>query len=63
MSKPWIVLTKYWHENSIGEQGEGPWIERSRWPTKAEAEAEAAKLRTYRASGGTWASVERDGDE
>ena len=39
------VYLQYWHENSIGEQSEGPCLLQGTFETETEAEALANKLR------------------
>lgn len=48
------VWTKFWTENSIGEQTEGPWVPREVFCTRWRAEEKAAE---YRSHGGCWAEV------
>ncbi len=53
----YVVFTKFWHENSCGEQGEGPWVRRSTHNTREEAEAAARKLAEWKGTYGTWVEV------
>lgn len=54
------VWTKYWTENSCGEQSEGPWFSRGVFAVKEDAEFEARGLREWREDGGTFAKVEEE---
>lgn len=52
---PWVVRTRTWLENSVGEQTEGPWVDHARYATQKEAEQVAATLRRWSDTWGVWA--------
>lgn len=51
--KRYRVEVTHWHENSVGEEGYGPRLNKGVFDTRKEAEAEAARHRVpYTATGG-----------
>ena len=54
------VWTKYWHENDVGERGEGPWIRRGQFDKIEDAEADARGLHEIRNTGGTYTRVSEE---
>lgn len=66
---PYQVVVRHWHENAVGEQGDGPEVPAGTFATHAEAAAEAERLSVVRmetqlgGAYGTWVRIREVADQ